>query len=114
MMRHNHCSKGAQPEAQAGWPSRAQQRLSMVTWWRGQDTHPRPRQPSLRLTSLCSKPSSRDRSSGEKESGSSTAFQDKEEESTEARKRAWLRGRVRGQQKEMRPSFPLVLSQCEL
>lgn len=37
------------------------------------DTHPRPRQPSLRLTSLCSSPSSRERSSGEKESGSSTA-----------------------------------------
>lgn len=36
-------------------------------------THPRPRQPSLRLTSLCSSPSSRERSSGEKESGSSTA-----------------------------------------
>lgn len=36
-------------------------------------THPRPRQPSLRLTSLCSSPSSKERSSGEKESGSSTA-----------------------------------------
>lgn len=36
-------------------------------------THPRPRQPSLRLTSLCSSPSNRERSSGEKESGSSTA-----------------------------------------
>lgn len=80
MMRHSQCSKGAQPEAQAGWPSRAQKRLNMVIWWRGQDTHPRPRQPSLRLTSLCSKPSSRVRSSGEKESGSSTAFQDKEED----------------------------------
>lgn len=36
-------------------------------------THPRPRQPSLLLTSLCSRPSSKERSSGEKESGSSTA-----------------------------------------
>lgn len=64
-MKHNHCSKGGiarGPEAHS------------------HDTHPRPRQPSLRLTSLCSKPSSRDRSSGEKESGSSTAFQEEEEE----------------------------------
>lgn len=39
----------------------------------GPGTHPRPRQPSLRWTSLCSSPSSKERSSGEKESGSSTA-----------------------------------------
>lgn len=36
-------------------------------------THPRPMQPSRRLTSRCSNPSSRERSSGEKESGSSMA-----------------------------------------
>lgn len=36
-------------------------------------TYPRPMQPSRRLTSRCSSPSSRERSSGEKESGSSTA-----------------------------------------
>lgn len=41
-------------------------------------THPRPRQPSLRLTSLCSSPSSKERSSGEKESGSSTACREEE------------------------------------
>lgn len=40
-------------------------------------THPRPRQPSLRLTSLCSSPSNKERSSGEKESGSSTAWREK-------------------------------------
>lgn len=37
------------------------------------DTDPRPMQPRRRLTSRCSSPSSRERSSGEKESGSSTA-----------------------------------------
>lgn len=50
-----------------------------------QGTHPWPRQPSLRLTSLCSKPSSRERSSGEKESGSSTALREE-----------WDTGRGRG------------------
>lgn len=71
MRAHSPCpqggtGRGQQPTAEAWtqqpWDSNP-----------GLGTHPRPRQPSLRWTSLCRSPSSRERSSGEKESGSSTA-----------------------------------------
>lgn len=78
----------AQAEPQAGWPGGPLQRPGHRSMperpglgWEARPwtvalvlgTHPRPKQPSLRLTSLCSSPSSKERSSGEKESGSSTA-----------------------------------------
>lgn len=71
--------RGLGPDLQAS-PEHWEQKDSRTgpgLWGTLPDTHPRPRQPSLRLTSLCSKPSSRERSSGEKESGSSTAYREK-------------------------------------
>ena len=80
-----HSLRGTRVEVQAGCPSNPCRRLDTALWTSPSragrpgvmagvlGTHPRPRQPSLRLTSLCSSPSSNERSSGEKESGSSTA-----------------------------------------
>lgn len=55
-------------------------------------THPRPRQPSLRLTSRCSSPSNRERRSGEKESGSSTAYREEGQDIGRAKKGAGRQG----------------------